>query len=82
MPNPNPKIENLTRAGLGRPRKELKAVLVPLSPELLERLAEIQAQQDWPRNYLIEQVLRAFLEMPSDYDADDFALIIKGATVE
>ncbi len=70
MANPNPKIENLTRAGMGRPRKGLTKVTISLSPELLKRLAEIQAQHKLTRNYLVEQILRSWLGMQSDNDLE------------
>jgi hypothetical protein len=84
MSNPNitPRPENLSRAGLGQPLKGLQRIQVTLSPELIQRLEEIQRQQDWKRNYLIEQALRVLLGMPSDYDEGDFSLIVKGRTVD
>lgn len=69
---------NLTNAGLGRPAKNLKKILVPLSPELIKRLATISRQQGWDRNYLIEQCCRVALQMPADYNSGDLELIARG----
>jgi hypothetical protein len=73
MANPNPKIENLTRAGKGRPKKGLKTVRVALSPELLDRLTAASIPLGCPRNYLIEQICRGFLDLPADYKAWELA---------
>lgn len=74
--------ENLTNAGKGRPNKRLKRVLLPLSPELLDRIDEIAQQQDWARNYTVEQLCRAMLDLNPDYDEADFALIRAGLAGE
>jgi hypothetical protein len=64
MPNPNPKLANLTRAGRGQPKKNLTQISVALTPELLDKLNEICARNGWKRNHLIEQILRASVNYP------------------
>lgn len=84
MPNPNitPRPENLTRAGMGQPRKNLVRVELTLTPELLAQLNKTKVQQQWNRNYLVEQALRAIAGLPSDYSLDDLILIFQGAPIE
>lgn len=84
MPNPNitPRPENLTRAGMGQPRKGLVRVELTLTPELLTQIDKTTAQQNWKRNYLIEQTLRAISGLPSDYNLDDLTLIFRGAPID
>lgn len=82
MPNPNPKLENLTRAGMGQPKKGRKRIQVTLPPELIERLDEVATLQDWDRSYTIEQLCRAMLDFKPDYDESDFVLIRQGRGVE
>jgi hypothetical protein len=63
------KFENLTRAGLGQPRKNLRLIKVALSPELIARLALASNLVDCPRNYLIEQICRVFFDLSIDRKA-------------
>lgn len=84
MPNPNitPRPENLTRAGMGQPRKGHVKVLYSLPPELLAKIDEVATQQGWKRNYTITQLLSARLGLQSDYDNSGLDLILKGHIVE
>jgi hypothetical protein len=81
MPNPNPRIENLTRAGMGRPPlgKERKQVTLP--PYLVAAVNLLCEQQDWTFSYTLEQILCHSLGLPHDYEGD-MALILKGAPIE
>jgi hypothetical protein len=76
--NRNPKIQNLNRAGKGQPPKGLQYTNLGLTPELRQLLDELCRQQSWKLNYLIEQSLRVFYDLPADYDADDLDSIKKG----
>lgn len=82
MANHNPRIENLTRAGAGQPRKGRKRLQITLPPDLVDRIDGIAAQQFWDRSYAIEQLCRAILNLDPDYDESDFVLIRKGRGVE
>jgi hypothetical protein len=63
------KFRNLTRAGLGQPRKNLRLIKVALSPDLINRLALASNSANRPRNYIIEQICRAFFDLPIDQKA-------------
>jgi hypothetical protein len=78
MSNPNPPLENLTRAGMGQPLKGLQRTVINLSPDLLEHLDKTMQQQDWKRNYLVEQCLRTMFGLSSDYTLFELQQIIAG----
>ena len=81
MPNPNPKTENLT-SHLGQPVKGHKRIQTYLSPELLDKIDALASQQDWKKNYIIEQYLRAAFGLRTDYTPDELDLIAHGAPIE
>lgn len=68
MANPNitPRPENLTRAGMGQPKKGYKPKLVTLPPELIDR---IQAIAD-SRKVKFNAVLIAAMTDYCDLDLD------------
>jgi hypothetical protein len=88
MPNPNitPRPENLTRAGMGQPKKGRKRVNITLPPSVLELIdAAVYSQgKGCDRSYFIEQMARALLE-PGErgdkYSLSDFELIRQGKKV-
>lgn len=90
MPNPNikPRPENLTRAGMGQPRKGRSRAQITLPPEVLKRLDEIAEQQEWDRSYTIELFICAIAGIteikgkPVAYDLQDLLLIAAGAKLE
>lgn len=75
MPNPKPKLENLTRMGKGRPAKGLARVQITLTPQLLDRIESIASLKGWKRNYLVEQLLRISLGLPSEFSQEDLRQI-------
>lgn len=84
MPNHNiiPRPENLTRAGMGQPKKGRSRVQITLPPELIAHLDKIAAQQKWNRSETVEYCCRAILDFNPHFDEADFALIRQGHGVE
>jgi hypothetical protein len=76
VPNPNPNLKNLTRAGMGRPCKNLQRISLTLTPELLEKIDAIATWKECHRNYLIEQILRVAIALPADYSQFELEQIL------
>lgn len=81
MSNPTPKLENLTHRS-GQPIKGHKRIQTYLSPELLDKIDALASQQDWKKNYIIEQYLRAAFGLNTDYPVDELDLIAHGTPIE
>ena len=66
VPNPNitPRPENLTRAGMGQPRKGRKRVNITLPPSVLKMIDTAVSIQGkgCDRSYFIEQMARVLIE--------------------
>jgi hypothetical protein len=64
MPNPNSKSipENLTRAGMGRPRKGYERIQVTLPPWLVAKMKAIAAKRGIKRNDLFIEIFHKYLD--------------------
>jgi hypothetical protein len=82
MSNPNPNLSNLTRAGMGQPRKGHKAISLYFTPELIDKINAVASQQGWKKNYVAEQYLRGSLGLPTDYTVDELDLIAHGTPID
>jgi hypothetical protein len=64
MPNPNikPIPENLTRAGMGRPRKDYERIQVTLPPLLVAKMNAVAAERGVKRNDLFIEIFQKYLD--------------------
>lgn len=62
----------------GRPRKENVQFNTTLSPELSDLIEAIALTRGWPKNYTVEQSLRAVFGMKGQYSARKIRAIAKG----
>jgi hypothetical protein len=66
MPNPNPKIENLTNAGKGRPKLNRVRVEITLPPSTLEKIDRYVAVTGGTRSGAIEMAIEMAIGEPLD----------------
>jgi predicted DNA-binding protein len=70
----------------GKPRHQAtikKNAGISLSIELIEALNNLpQVQSEWSKSYLVEQILRNYLNLPSDFDWDDLVRVARGRVIE
>lgn len=65
----------------GQPKRGVKVAKnlgVSCSGEVEEKLKQIANKQGWSKSYLVEQVLRVYLDLPSDYTWADLELVKRG----
>lgn len=62
----------------GQPRRGeevAKNLGVSVAGEVNTRIQEVAQRQKWSKSYLVEQILRVYLGLPSDYTWEDLQLV-------
>lgn len=62
----------------GQPRRGeevAKNLGVSVAGEVNARIQEVAQRQKWSKSYLVEQILRVYLGLPSDYTWEDLQLV-------